>query len=398
MQKVLVLSFNYEPSQFPKQPDDSARFFTYGFGPAFANLFHKYLKNYKIETWRVDSYCKEKYYEKEIDGLKYRVFKSFRINKLGHFSRAFIKELKKECKKSSPIIFIVHTHNWQTYQIAYFLRGEKIITTHHGDWSPYFMYETESGLKKLRALLGIWAEKITFKNIDYFLLCDYDEIPYVKKSAPLMKYIIFSAGLDIGKFKIIPKDDARKQLGWDPDKKYLLYVGKLYKYKQIGELLDIWKDIRSSRPEVELVLAGNEPEGSWGEEYYSMAKEYGAKIIGRVLNNELYKYYCASDVYVLMALRKDNFGGIGIAPLESIACNTPVVSYSLRNYLGPNADEIGETPASLDDYKTAILKVLDHRDEYKNLRQSVEEYYSYEAMAAHADGVFKEIMKKNMNN
>ncbi len=394
MQKVLVLSFNYEPSQFPKEPGEDNRFFTYGFGPAFAKLFHRHLKNYEIEVWRIDSFCKGKYFEKVIDGLKYRVFKSIRINKLGHFSLRYIRELKKESKISSPIFFVVHSNTWQTYQIAYFLKGEKIVCTHHGDWSPYFLYETETGFRKLRALLGIAAEKVTFKNIDYFLLCDYEQIPYIRKSAQDMKHIIFSAGLDIDKFKIIPKQQARKELGWSMDKKYLLYVGKLYKYKQIGELLKIWKDIQKTRPEVELVLAGNEPEGSWGEEYYGIAKEYGAKIIGRVLNKELYKYYCASDVYVLMALRKDNFGGIGIAPLESMACNTPVVSYSLRHYLGSNAEEIGETPTSMEGYKSAIIEALDNRNKYKNLRQSVEKYYSNEAVAERAGEVFREVLKK----
>jgi glycosyltransferase involved in cell wall biosynthesis len=184
-------------------------------------------------------------------------------------------------------------------------------------------------------------------------------------------------------------------LGWEQDKKYILYVGKLYKYKQVGELLEIWAEIKKDRPDVELVLVGNEPKGSWGEEYYDMAVEYGALIVGRVLNTELYKYYSAADVYVLLALRDDNFGGTGIAPLESLACNTPVVTNSMRNYFGDNADEICEMPETLEGYKTAILKVIDNHDKYRNMRESVDKYYSHEAVVERAEKVFREVLKLN---
>ena len=117
----------------------------------------------------------------------------------------------------------------------------------------------------------------------------------------------------------------------------------------------------------------------------------GAKIIGRVLNIELYKYYSAADVYVLMALRKDYFGGPGIAPLESLACNTPVVSFSLINYLGDNVEEIGEVPETEEQYRDAIIKVLDYPGRYKNMRESVRKFYSLEVSAGRLDKVLKSI-------
>jgi D-inositol-3-phosphate glycosyltransferase len=396
MQKIVILCINYEPSQFPKEPDNTNRFFTYGFGSLFGEIFSGYLNNYQFEVWRMDSYCIKKYYEKEIKNVKYRVFKSIKIYKLGHYSRKFIKELRKEVKATSPILFIVHTNSWQTYMITYLFKGEKIITTHHGDWSPFFLYQHLHGLRKLRAWMAMKAEKKTFKYINYFLICDYKQIPYIEKVVPHFKYQIYSAGLDTNKFKIISREEARKELGWDLNKKYILYVGKLYKYKQVDELILMWDSIRKERPEVELVLVGNEPRGSWGEEYYDIAVKYGAMIVGRVLNIELYKYYCAADVYVLLTLRDDAFGGTGIAPLESLACNTPVVSYSMRNYIGEeDKEKLGEIPYTMEEYREAILKVLDNRDKYKDMRESVVKYYTWEAVAKRTDEVFKEVLELN---
>lgn len=393
-QKIIIVCYNYELSQFPKEPDPENRFYTYGFGGTFGRLFASHLDNYEFEVWRLDGNINKKYYENTIDSITYKVFRAVTIKKLGLISWKFIKELRKESKKSKPILFVVHTHNFQTYQVAFFLKSSMIITTHHGDWSPYYVCKNSGGLRKFRALLGIAAEKLSLKNIDYFLICDYKQVPYIKKSAPGAEWILFSSGLDVSKFKLIDKIEARQQLGLDQNKKYILYVGKLYKYKQIEELLIIWDEIRKERPEIELLLVGNEPKGFWGEEYYDMAESYGAKIIGRVLNNELYKYYCAADVYVLIALRHDNFGGTGIAPLESLACNTPVVSNSMQNYLGNNAADVCEMPETLDDYKNAILKVIDNPGYYKNMRESVDKFYSYDVTAKRADMVFKKVLNK----
>ena len=206
-----------------------------------------------------------------------------------------------------------------------------------------------------------------------------------------MKHEIFSTGLDVNRFRNIPRSEARNDLKLEESKKYILYVGKLYKYKQVDKLIEIWLRIRKHLPETELLIVGNEEKGKWGEEFYDFAEKSGARIIGRVLNIDLFKYYCAADVYVLLNLRKDYFGGTGIAPLESLACNTPVVTNSLKNYLGNNADELGEVPENETEYEEAILRVLDNPGKYKNMRESVVKYYSLEAVSARMEKVFKSL-------
>jgi glycosyltransferase involved in cell wall biosynthesis len=125
-----------------------------------------------------------------------------------------------------------------------------------------------------------------------------------------------------------------------------------------------------------------------------MAVDSGAMVLGRVLNKELYKYYSAADVYVLFALRDDYFGGTGIATLESLACNTPVVSYALRNYIGNNIKELGETPDSIEKYRQAILKVIDNPGAYKNMSESVFNNYSYNAVYNRLKNLLKELSEQ----
>jgi glycosyltransferase involved in cell wall biosynthesis len=273
-----------------------------------------------------------------------------------------------------------------------FFFGKKfpLVCSHHGDWSPFFKAGKRKGLRKLKDLIEIQVEKLLLNRIDHFFLGDFFQIPFLAQASHNVSYTIFSSGLDLQKMLPIPKKTAREKLGWDNNKKYILYVGKLYEFKQPKELIDIWKGIKKENPEVELVVIGN----SKSDKYYDYTIESGVMVLGRILNTELNIYYSASDVYVLMALRDDYFGGTGIAPLESLACNTPVVSYSMRNYVGDNMHELGEVPDSINAYKEAIKKVLYNSGLYKNMRESMEKYYSLEAVASRVRKIYDELLIK----
>ena len=386
--KVIFIHNNYEPEHIPGRPDPEDRFYTYGFGSNIARNFKKYYPEYKVEMWRVDTRSKE-YHEKIVQNVLFRIFSSVSMFGQGEFSLKFIRELRKEIKKNKPLLFISHTHTWLLYQVALFFKKSPIVTSHHGDWSPFFRIKHRKGLKKLKDFLDTLIERLVMKNVDYFLVCDYNHIPYIKKAAPKSRFEIYSTGLNMEGFEPVDRNEARRILGWDKNKKYILYLGKLYEFKQPKELIDIWIDIKKNRPEVELVIIGNTPE----DEFYDYAVNSGAMVLGRILNKNLNIYYSAADVYVLVALREDYFGGTGIAPLESLAVNTPVVSYSMRNYVGNNISELGEVPDTLEGYKKAILKVIDNPQLYKNMRKSVEENYSYEKVAGRTESVFRELSK-----
>lgn len=386
MKKIIFIHNNYEPLRFPREPDTDNKFYTYGFGSNFARNFKQYYPEYTVEMWRVDGYAK-KYHEKVVQDVFFRIFPAFRVNKFVEISYKFIRELKKEVRKNDPILFVSNIHTWLLYQVAWFFRNSKIITSHHGDWSPFFRLSQRKGVRKLKDSIDAKIESRVLKNVDYFLVCDYNEIPYIKKAVPNAKSKIFSSGLNMDGFHPTDKIKAREILGWDKDKKYIIYVGKLYDLKQPNDLIDIWTELKREHKDIELVIIGNSPT----DKFYNYAVKSGAKVLGRIPNKELSKYYSASDVYVLMSLRNDYFGGTGIAPLESLACNTPVVSHSMRNYIGDNLSELAETPNNLREYKDAIMKVLNNPGKHKNMRESIEKYYSHKKISEKIEMVIREL-------
>src|SRR4030095_456186 len=262
--KIIVICHNYEPVNTPKSPDPENRFYTYGFGGNMGKNIKKYLSEYEVEVWRLDGYT-DKYYENIVSDVKFRVFPSIHRKNIFDFSFKFIRDLRKEVKLNDPVLVVLHTHYWVAYHMLFFFKHSKIITTHHGDWSPFFRVRSTKGLRKLKARIDMFFEKRLFKNIDYVFTTDLNQIPYFRMANPDIKYFLWSTGVNFENMAQVPREQARKELGWSIDKKYILYVGKLYKYKQADDLIRIWQEIKKTRPDVELVVIGNTPDDPWEE-------------------------------------------------------------------------------------------------------------------------------------
>src|ERR1700674_2028199 len=148
--KIVIICHNYESERIPVRPDPPEnRFFTYGFGSNVGRNLKKYCPDFDIEVWRVDAYA-DNYYEGNIQGVRFRVFPSFRIRNIVEFSIKFLRELKKEVRKNDPLLVILHTHYWLAYQVLAFFKKSRVVTTHHGEWSPFFRVNNTKGLRNIK--------------------------------------------------------------------------------------------------------------------------------------------------------------------------------------------------------------------------------------------------------
>jgi len=234
-------------------------------------------------------------------------------------------------------------------------------------------------------------EKSVFKNIDFFSLADQNQIQFIKEVFPEFKgKVTPSAGFNLSVFYPINKIDAKQKLGWDVNKKYILYVGRLEKIKNVDELIKVWIEIKKEMAEVELVFIG----GIETDPFYNFAKEKNVIMYPIIMNVDLSLYYSAADVYALFTLENGKFSGMGIAPGESLACGTPVVSGGLRNILGGTLEGIGEAPQTLNEYKDGIIKVLKNPEKYTKCSDVIVQYYTEEAAARRLDDIIKQVLTK----
>jgi len=385
--QIIYLHFN-SGRFFKGAPTEDDSFFTYGFPSRSARLIKKYYPDYHIEVWRL-SCTSKKYYEKTISNINYKVFPSIQIKGIFDFSFSAVGELRRKTKKECTIIYLSSLHYGLTYLIAFLFKNKKIIVQDYGELPPKYKLSHNKGLKKLYLYLQLFIEKYAFKDIDLICPGDINKIQYILETQPKAKYkFVHPVGIELAHFPIISKNEAKSLLGWNLNTKYILYIGRLDDVKHIDKLINIWNEIKNNQPNVDLVFIG----GFETDKYYSMAKEAGVKLFDRMLNTDLYRYYCAADVYVLLGLDNIKFGGIGIAVTESLACGTPVVSSNLRNFIGGDITGIGEAPATIEEHKEAIIKVLSSPQNYLNCRKAIEKYYSNEAIAVKLNELFLSIL------
>ncbi len=130
-------------------------------------------------------------------------------------------------------------------------------------------------------------------------------------------------GVNTETFSPHPDDRAetRSSLGIPPDRKLLLYVGRLAQEKNIETLFAAFEILAKRRPhEFELLIIGSGPKR---EKLRQLQAEIGnVKWIQYCTDSiELARFYRAADLFVHPGIQET----FGLVALESQACGTPVV-------------------------------------------------------------------------
>jgi glycosyltransferase involved in cell wall biosynthesis len=97
---------------------------------------------------------------------------------------------------------------------------------------------------------------------------------------------------------------------------YLLYVGTLEPRKNLGFLLDVWREVRRNHP-VDLVLAGRRR-----SDFDGLLREQGMRVEGFVPDEELPKLYSGA----LACLYPSCYEGFGLPVLEAMQCGAVVIA------------------------------------------------------------------------
>ncbi len=106
-------------------------------------------------------------------------------------------------------------------------------------------------------------------------------------------------------------------------KKFLFFVGRLGKEKNIEFLIDVLKKLLPKYPELYLVITGDEPARK-DLEIYAQEKRISDKIIftGYIDRDKLKDFYSTANVFVFASKVESQ----GLVTLEAMACGTPVVA------------------------------------------------------------------------
>lgn len=234
-----------------------------------------------------------------------------------------------EMAKDNLDASIVHSHTWYV-QFAGFL-AKKL-------WGVPFVLTTHS-LEPLRPWkveqlgnayhLSSWIEKNGVSEADAVIAVSQETRNDVLRCYPDIdpeKVQVIHNGIDLQQYRNVPAVDAIVKRGVDPEKPFVLFVGRVTRQKGIIHLVNAIPQIDSSVQVVLLAGAPDTPEigkeMSEGVEAVS-ADRPGVIWIQEMLPREdVIQFYSRATVFCCPSV----YEPFGIINLEAMACETPVVA------------------------------------------------------------------------
>lgn len=294
---------------------------------------------------------------------------------------------------------IVHTDVPQAYScdvsaLVSQLKRKPLIITYHCDLLP-------SLISKIYSII---LSKYTLERADKIIATTRS---YSKTSPLLSRFMkkveVIPMGIDLERFSVRNRQkfskDIRDRHDIGEDEYILLFVGGLnnpHKYKRVDILINAFSGILERRSDVRLIIVG---EGELRRSYEDLCSRLGIKnkviFTGYVSNEELPKYYCVSDLFVLPSLTREE--AFGIVLLEAAACGSIPICFDIP---GPSevCKEVGGFVAPIGDpvneLKKLILEVLIYDlDESKNTCAERVKKYTWRNIASKTLEIYEKVMK-----
>ncbi len=148
------------------------------------------------------------------------------------------------------------------------------------------------------------------------------------------KEVVVPPGVDLGRFKPLPKEAAKAHVGIPIRNKNILFVGRIEPLKGVDTLLQAMALIQERYPKVvenvDVTIIGGDP---WANDpdlemarLQSMRAQLGihdiVTFIGARDQNELPFYYAAAE----MVIMPSHYESFGMVALEAMASGTPVIA------------------------------------------------------------------------
>lgn len=311
---------------------------------------------------------------------------------------------------------VVHCHTWYTDMAGFYAKklwGVPLVVTIHS-LEPLRPWKVEQLGNAY--YLSSWVEQTGIEQADAVIAVSTGTKEDVLKffNVPEDRIHVIYNGIDLDEYQEATSTDALVARGVDPDRPYVLFVGRITRQKGIIHLVNAIKDLD---PSLQVVLCAGAPDtkeiGEEMQEGVRKASEGrdGVIWIREMLpRNEVIQFYSHAAVFCCPSV----YEPFGIINLEAMACNTAVVASAVGGI--PEVVVPGETgelvplqlkegtfdpvdPAAFShDLATAINKVaLDPalRERYGAAgRKRVEDHFSWAAIARQTLDLYESLVKQ----
>ena len=263
----------------------------------------------------------DKEYAKTLEkiGVKVIPFHCIVNIKLFLISLGMGKWLKKEIRNFD----VIHMHNFRSYQnviVHHYAKKYNIsyILQPHGS-TPRVIEK-----KRLKWLFDVFFGYKILKDASKVIAVSKEEAEYDRQMGANNKKIsVIYNGMDIEYFKNLPEYGAFKKK-YGINKKIILYLGRIHKSKGIDFVIKSFSKLVEEANDVILVIAGSDD--GYKAELEKLIEKLNligkVKFTGFLDEEDKISAYTDADLFVHTV---QYMGGVGLTPLESILCDTPVI-------------------------------------------------------------------------
>jgi starch synthase len=307
---------------------------------------------------------------------------------------------------------LVHTHTWYanfTGQVAAALHGiPHLITAHSLEPLRPWKEQQLGGGYRLSSLI----ERSAYEDATGIIAVSDGMRKDILRAYPQLdpqKVSVVHNGIDLEAFQAADQPDLVRANGVDPDKRSVVFVGRITMQKGLPYLLKAARELPS---DVQLVLCAGAPDTPQILQEVTDLVEELRKVRDNVIwvekhlsRVELIAMLSAATVFACPSI----YEPLGIVNLEAMACGTPVVATAtggipevvehektgllvpieqLQDGSGKPLDE----SKFVSDFAAALNKMLDHPElaEFgKAGRSRVENHFSWESIAAETISVYQ---------
>ena len=242
---------------------------------------------------------------------------------------------------------LVHSHTWYSNfagQMASQLHGIPHLITAHSlePLRPWKLDQLGGGYK-----VSSWIEKSAYESATGIIAVSHGMKADILRSYPDIdpaKVSVVHNGIDLAAFQSADDPDVVRSLGVDPDKRSVLFVGRITQQKGLPYLLKAVRDLPS---DVQIILCAGAPDTKEiQQQVIELVEELrgvrnGVIWIERHLSrSELIALLSSATVFACPSI----YEPLGIVNLEAMACGIPVV-----------ATATGGIPEVVEDGVTGIL-------------------------------------------
>jgi alpha-maltose-1-phosphate synthase len=224
---------------------------------------------------------------------------------------------------------VIHCHTWYTYVagclLKQILQAPLVVTTH--SLEPHRPWKRDQLGDSYHATC--WLEKTAMENADGIIAVSKtmkQNVMDLYQIDPEKIQVIYN-GVDTRFFCEISRPDILRNYGIDPDRPYILFVGRITRQKGIMHLI---RAIAGVDPDVQTVLCASAPDTREIAQEMETRVEKARETTGRdilwisetVPLQDLPVLYSHAAVFVCPSV----YEPFGIINLEAGACGTPVVA------------------------------------------------------------------------